>query len=156
MNPYNQDTLEQKSDSETDLSENNLVGNVICVKKNALLPLGHASLEEWVKAAPDQNKYIGRNMVFYVGPVATASKWANPFTVKKYGREKSLELYREWIKTGVNPVNGKRRKEGPLVSEIEELRGKTLGCWCKPETCHGDVLLELLAERANVIYKLSI
>lgn len=149
MHPYNQDTLEQKSVSDTELSEINLVGNVICVKKKALLPLGHTSLQEWVKTASDQNKYIGRNMVFYVGPLSTESKWANSFTVKKYGREKYLELYREWIKTGVNPVNGKRRKDGPLVSEIEELLGKTLGCWCKPETCHGDVLLDLLSERLN-------
>jgi hypothetical protein len=24
-----------------------------------------------------------------------------------------------------------------------ELKGKTLGCWCKPEACHGDILAEL-------------
>jgi hypothetical protein len=24
-----------------------------------------------------------------------------------------------------------------------EIKGKTLGCWCKPEACHGDVLAEL-------------
>jgi hypothetical protein len=24
-----------------------------------------------------------------------------------------------------------------------EFRGKILGCWCKPEACHGDVLVEL-------------
>lgn len=45
MNPYNQDTLEQKSVSDTELSEINLVGSVICVKKDTLLPLGHSSLE---------------------------------------------------------------------------------------------------------------
>lgn len=28
--------------------------------------------------------------------------------------------------------------------DIEALRGKNLGCWCKPEDCHGDVLIELL------------
>ena len=26
---------------------------------------------------------------------------------------------------------------------VKDLRGKTLGCWCKPEACHGDVLVEL-------------
>lgn len=24
-----------------------------------------------------------------------------------------------------------------------ELRGKALGCWCAPDTCHGHVLAEL-------------
>ena len=24
-----------------------------------------------------------------------------------------------------------------------ELKGKTLGCWCKPLACHGDVLAEI-------------
>ncbi|MBA3285144.1 MAG: DUF4326 domain-containing protein, partial [Nitrosopumilus sp.] len=24
-----------------------------------------------------------------------------------------------------------------------ELRGKTLGCWCRPDACHGDLLAEL-------------
>lgn len=25
-----------------------------------------------------------------------------------------------------------------------ELEGKNLGCWCKPEACHGDILVELI------------
>ena len=29
-------------------------------------------------------------------------------------------------------------------NDLEELEGKTLGCWCKPKTCHGDVLVELV------------
>jgi len=32
------------------------------------------------------------------------------------------------------------------MDEFRQLRGKTLGCWCKPEACHGDVLLELLQD----------
>ena len=26
---------------------------------------------------------------------------------------------------------------------IKELKGKILGCWCPPQKCHGDVLIEL-------------
>lgn len=26
------------------------------------------------------------------------------------------------------------------ISELEELYGKRLGCWCKPKRCHGDAL----------------
>lgn len=33
-----------------------------------------------------------------------------------------------------------------LMKSLPELKGKTLGCWCKPYPCHGDVLVELLNE----------
>jgi hypothetical protein len=32
---------------------------------------------------------------------------------------------------------------GPLINDIHELRGKDLVCWCKPDPCHGDLLLRL-------------
>ncbi len=32
-----------------------------------------------------------------------------------------------------------------LYSELHELEGKELGCWCYPKMCHGDVLVELLS-----------
>jgi hypothetical protein len=36
------------------------------------------------------------------------------------------------------------RRNTPLIAKIKrELRGKVLGCWCKPLACHGDVLLEI-------------
>jgi hypothetical protein len=28
-----------------------------------------------------------------------------------------------------------------LMESLSELKGKTLGCWCKPKSCHGDILL---------------
>ncbi len=31
-----------------------------------------------------------------------------------------------------------------LLEALGEPRGKALGCWCKPEPCHGDVLVELV------------
>jgi hypothetical protein len=70
--------------------------------------------------------------------VARPSKWSNPFTVKEYGRERALFLYREYI---TSMMNGRFR-------DLEELRGKDLACWCKPdEACHADVLIEMLAEK---------
>ena len=27
------------------------------------------------------------------------------------------------------------------MDSLLELKGKTLGCWCKPEDCHGDILV---------------
>jgi len=107
--------------------------SVINIKKANLIKLGYDDLENWLE---DPNHvYIGRNMVYYV-PGAKASKWANPFSVKTYGREECLKLYREHILGNKNLM--KRIKK--------ELSGKILGCWCAPEACHGDVLLEILEE----------
>jgi len=30
--------------------------------------------------------------------------------------------------------------------KVKELQGKTLGCFCKPKPCHGDILAQLAAE----------
>lgn len=107
--------------------------SVINVKKANLNELGYTDLMNWLE---DPNHvYIGRNMVFYV-PGAVKSKWANPFNVKKYGREECLKLYKEYI-----------MGEKHLMKKIQkELSGKVLGCWCKPEACHGDILLKILEE----------
>ncbi len=61
------------------------------------------------------------------------SKWGNPFHIGDDGtREEVIQKYREWISNQPN-----------LLKEIKHLRGKRLGCWCHPNTCHGDVLVEL-------------
>lgn len=66
------------------------------------------------------------------------SKWKNPFTVKKYGRDECLKMYEEYI-----------RKTPALYDNLDELIGKELGCWCHPEMCHGDILIKLLNEKHN-------
>jgi ribonuclease HII len=65
------------------------------------------------------------------------SKWASPFTIKNSGSiEEAMNKYRDYVKNN---------KE--LMDSISELSGKTLGCWCKPKLCHGDVLVELFNEK---------
>lgn len=67
--------------------------------------------------------YIGRG----------GSKWGNPFLIGKDGtRSEVIEKYRVWIQT-----------QPELMEDIKSLRGKVLGCHCKPLGCHGDVLAEL-------------
>ena len=75
--------------------------------------------------------------------IGRPSKWGNPYSHKPESiasilvdsREEAIELYREWITKG----------EGQnLLLQLDELKGKTLGCWCKPHACHGDVLVELI------------
>ena len=70
--------------------------------------------------------------------VARPSKWGNPFTVPKYGRELAVESFRNMVISllAVRAV------------DLTPLRGKNLACWCKlGEKCHADVLLELANDR---------
>ena len=101
---------------------------MINIKKANLVQMGYPNLEVWLKN-PDHT-YIGRT-VRYV-PGAVQSKWANPFTVQKYGREECLNRYRTYAMQKFSK------------SELDQLRGKVLGCWCKPDECHGDILVSLL------------
>jgi len=35
-------------------------------------------------------------------------------------------------------------KDENFKNELLKLQGKNLGCWCFPEPCHGDILLDLI------------
>ena len=110
--------------------------SVVNVKVSHIRPSGFENLEEWI--SDPMNVYIGRKGIVFVGAQRFPkdnSPWANPFKVGRHGtREDVLEKYKKYITS--NPE---------LMARLPELRGKTLGCWCKPEKCHGDILLELLA-----------
>ncbi len=44
-------------------------------------------------------------------------------------------MYEKWI-----------RDQPELLASLSELKGRTLGCWCSPKPCHGDVLVKLVEE----------
>lgn len=80
--------------------------------------------------------------------IGRPTKWGNPYThiqdgktLAKYvveDRNAAVNAYRDYITNG----DGKH-----LLDDLHELKGgKILGCWCKPQACHGDILLELLEE----------
>lgn len=102
---------------------------VINITKQNLVKFGYKDFHDWNKLK--KNIYIGRSVV-YVG--AKASKWANPFSIKEYGLEECLKKYKKYIKGKI------KNKE----LNLKELKGKILGCWCKPNKCHGDILIKLL------------
>jgi hypothetical protein len=72
----------------------------------------------------------------YIGPTRNGwrkSKWANPFKSSHDGdRAEVIAMYRRWL-----------THRPDLMAALPELRGKDLVCWCAPEACHGDVLIEL-------------
>ncbi len=75
--------------------------------------------------------------------IGRPSKWGNPFSHKdgtkaEYvvsTRKEAVDRYEEHL------------RQGELLNDIHELEGKVLGCWCKPQACHGDVIVRLLKER---------
>ena len=64
------------------------------------------------------------------------SKWGNPFRLPHNAsteqRAEVIAMYRRWL-----------LGQSGLMAALPELRGKDLLCWCAPEACHGDVLIEL-------------
>lgn len=71
--------------------------------------------------------------------IGRPSKWGNPFQIGKDGtRDEVIEKFKNWIIT-----------QPKLLDDLHEIKGKTLGCWCKPKRCHGDVLVELI-ETSNI------
>lgn len=78
--------------------------------------------------------YIGRACGNFAGSI-----FANPYKIGEHGtRAEVLERYRGYAE--------KRRDEPEFSAALEALRGKRIGCWCKPFDCHGDILRALLGE----------
>ncbi len=69
--------------------------------------------------------------------IGRPSKWGNPFQIGRDGdRAQVIARYERWL-----------ADQPALLAELGSLAGKTLGCWCAPAACHGDVLARLAAER---------
>lgn len=64
--------------------------------------------------------------------------FGNPFKLQ-YGepRGSTIEKYREWF-------NFKIQNDRIFRGKVMLLKGKRLGCFCKPHACHGDVIVEYL------------
>ena len=74
------------------------------------------------KLTTDTKVYVGR-----------PSKWGNPFVIGRDGtRDDVIAKYRAWIV-----------EQPDRMRSLGELCGRNLVCWCAPQTCHGDVLIEL-------------
>jgi hypothetical protein len=65
--------------------------------------------------------------------------WGNPFRIGPDGdRATVIAKHRQWI-----------IRQPQLVARLRDLRGKRLGCCCKPLPCHGDTLAALADQRAH-------
>lgn len=78
------------------------------------------------------------------------TQFGNPFRLEKdggdYTRKESVNRYETWFKKKI-------QTEPDFYEEVKKLQGETLGCWCKPKACHGDVILAYL--RGNLEVELN-
>ena len=89
-----------------------------------------------LKITKVSNKDLGESYDVYIG---RGTLWGNPYQMGKEGtREEviakfSYDFERRFLKL-----------PDQFDRNIEKLRGKTLGCHCKPAACHGDVIANYL------------
>lgn len=70
--------------------------------------------------------------------IGRGSKWGNPFVMRNNSqteRDRVCEEYEKYFWTT------------DLPNQLSELRGKRLGCYCKPLRCHGDFLADLVNKK---------
>lgn len=83
-------------------------------------------LNRAIDTLTDGSVYIGR-----------PSRFGNPFIIGKDGnRAEVLVKYENYI-----------RNDSQLLEDIKQLKGKDLVCWCKPQSCHGDIIVTILIEQ---------
>lgn len=86
------------------------------------------------KNDPQHTLYIGRKLTMG-GWNLCESKWHNPFPAKG-NVSKSVNLFEQYL------LDNKE-----LLKQLPELTGEILGCWCVPNSCHGEVIIKLYLER---------
>lgn len=63
--------------------------------------------------------------------------FGNPFKIGSDGdRDAVIEKYRVYFK--------ERLKDPVFATALWELKGRKLGCFCKPESCHVDIIVAYL------------
>lgn len=82
------------------------------------------------------NKDSNEKFDVYIG---RKSPWGNPFVIGDEGmtREVVIEKFKEYFESYFLSDPSRQK-------ELMSLRGKTLGCHCKPLPCHGDVIAQYL------------
>lgn len=112
--------------------------SVVNVKVKYIRP-DFENLQEWMNCK--NHVYIGRKGIVFIDGKRFPSEnslFCNPYKIGKDGsREEVLVKYENYLVE-------KMEKDENFRKQFFKLRGKILGCWCKPESCHGDVILKLL------------
>lgn len=63
--------------------------------------------------------------------------FGNPITLNTGNRTEILKKYKEYFYKRIE-------NDSEFKERVLSLQGKTLGCFCKPKACHGDIIIKYL------------
>lgn len=99
---------------------------VICISITRVINIKTEPKYKSEKSTPSY-EYIGRG-----------SYWGNPYSMYEEGDEREEVIRKYKYDFDYEKFPNKEK------SEVYKLAGKRLGCFCKPQACHGDILADYL------------
>lgn len=100
------------------------------------------------------NTRTNRNHTVFIGRSRDPYHFGNPFPIGAadsekpgviFDREGCILAFHDWLEgTKYKEIEQDRRTW--ILDNLETLRGQTLGCFCAPKACHGDVYRKFLGE----------
>lgn len=106
---------------------------------------------EWIEK---MIKVVNLHNSRYTVYIGRPSPWGNPWTSKTSTKaefftktsKEAVENYEKWLK-GEKFMDIFQEKRQWILNHLTELDNQVLGCFCKPNICHGDVLKKLVDEK---------
>lgn len=78
--------------------------------------------------------------------IGRGSKYGNPYIIGKHGtREDVIEKYTIYLDNQIDIGN-------ITITELADMHGYDLVCFCKPLPCHGDILLRYINTSYKLVY----
>lgn len=93
----------------------------------------YQTAEKLTESFGDKWVYVGREAEGFAGSVL-----GNPYTVEEYGRERAIELYRNWLDGELGRLGAEEDVIYKTLMALED--DSVLVCWCAPEACHSEVI----------------
>lgn len=92
----------------------------------------------------DTCKVVNRSKDRYDVYIGRPSIFQNPFVIGQDGtREEVIEKFKDYFFNKVKTdIDFKHR--------VDRLKGKVLGCHCKPKPCHGDIIKAYIEGWLNI------
>ena len=81
--------------------------------------------------------------------IGRPSVWGNHYShldgtmaeLRVASRDEAIVAYENWLRKMID-----EDREFVIEQYLRPIAGKTLGCWCAPKACHGDVLIKVCKE----------
>lgn len=108
------------------LKENSVPLRLIDIAITRVINIKREPEYKGLKSTPEY-EYIGRG-----------SYWGNPYSMYEDGEDREEVIRKYKYDFDFEKFPNKEKKE------VYKLAGKRLGCFCKPDSCHGDVLADFL------------